>query len=217
MSSVKALKLAVAVAALVATGSAAQAQDNKAAMWAGAYAGVHIGGEFAKFNFTSPAVLQQVNKLSGVEGGAHAGFNWQAGSMVYGIEGDADLSGAKKSYSVTALGITNTYEATNSFLGSLRGRIGYAVGDALIYTTGGVAFSSEKIALTSSIPANSSTNKDSRIGYVLGLGVDYALSSAMSLRLEGLHYGFSDVFKNAGATNVKFDANVIRTGISYKF
>jgi outer membrane immunogenic protein len=218
MSSVKAFKLAVAVAALAATGSAAQAQ-SKAALWEGAYVGVHAGGEFGKFNFSRSSGFDQLNDQKGIIGGVHGGYNWQAGSLVYGIELDADLSSSKKSVSGTAGGFTAKAEISNSFLGSLRGRIGYADGAALFFATGGLAYGSGKFEGSVTGPGVNvkGSVEDTRAGYVIGLGAEYAFTSAMSLRVEGLHYGFKDVFKNDLGAGGKFDANVIRAGLSYKF
>jgi outer membrane immunogenic protein len=213
MSSVKALKLAVAVAALIATGSAAQAQD-KAALWEGAYAGVHIGADSGKYSVGGLSG----DKIGGLAGGVHGGYNWQAGSMVYGLEGDADFSGAKKTESYTSGGAAATASLSNSFLGSLRGRVGIASGPALFYATGGVGFSTNKLEASATL-AGVGTGKFSasstKSGYVLGLGMDYALSSSLSARIEGLHYGFSDVL--ASSSGVKYDVNAIRAGLSYKF
>jgi outer membrane immunogenic protein len=210
MSSVKAFKFAVAVAAFAVTGSAAQAQD-KAALWEGAYVGVHVGGDFGKFSASNKAGSGSTS-VSGIEGGLHAGYNWQAGTMVYGIEGDADLSGAKKKETAGAV----SAEISNGFLGSLRGRIGFTSGPALFFGTAGVAFGSTKISGTVN-GVGSASIKDSQTGYVVGLGMEYAISSNMSARIEGLHYGFKDVFKDDIGSGVKYDANVIRAGLSYKF
>jgi outer membrane immunogenic protein len=207
MSSVKALKLVVAVAAFAVSGSAAQAQ-SKASLWEGAYIGVHAGGDFGKFTFKNASGSESI---SGITGGLHAGYNWQAGSIVYGIEGDADLSGAKKSF--TSPG--NSDEVSNNFLGSLRGRIGFASDAALFYATGGLAFGTIKDSFRNG--AVSGSYSDTRTGYAIGAGVEYAFSSNMSARIEGLHYGFKDVFKDQIGTGLKYDANVVRAGLSYKF
>jgi outer membrane immunogenic protein len=197
----------VAVTVMVA-GSAAQAQDNRAALWNGAYVGVNVGGDFGKFSAQGVAGNE---KISGILGGLHAGYNWQAGSMVYGLEGDADLSGAKKSYGAPGA----SAEVSNSFLGSIRGRIGFTSGPALFYGTGGVAFGSNKISATAA--GATASIKDTTTGYVLGLGTEYAFSSNMSARIEYLHYGFKDVFKDDIGSGLKYNADVIRAGISYKF
>jgi outer membrane immunogenic protein len=200
-------KAAVTAVALIGASTAAQAQDNRAAMWTGAYAGLHVGGDFGKFSTSGGS-----ETVSGVIGGVHAGYNWQAGSMVYGLEGDADISGAKKDYNFGS-GVTGTL--SNGFLGSLRGRIGFTSGQALFYGTGGLAFASTKFEAKAGGSKASLT--DTQTGYVIGLGMEYAISSNMSARIEGLRYGFKDVFKDDIGSGMKYDANVVRAGISYKF
>ncbi len=56
-------------------------------------------------------------------GGLHLGYNWQDGQLVLGVEGDASLNGG-----------------TDEYLASLRGRLGLARDDLLLYVTGGLAF-----------------------------------------------------------------------------
>jgi outer membrane immunogenic protein len=207
MKTAKFLATAVMFTAVSVAGSAAQAHD--AALWQGAYVGVHAGGDFGKFSAKSGSGSETIN---GIEGGFHAGYNWQAGSMVYGLEGDADLSGAKKDFKDP--GFTATL--SNGFLGSLRGRVGFTSGQALFYGTGGVAFGSTKVSAAAT-GFGSGSIKDTTTGYVLGLGMEYALSSNLSARIEGLHYGFKDVFKDDVGSGLKYDANVVRAGLSYKF
>jgi outer membrane immunogenic protein len=203
------LKATAAFAVVAMTCSAAQADDRQAAMWQGAYLGVHVGGDFGKFTVKN---VNGEEKISGIMGGLHGGYNWQAGSMVYGIEGDASLSGAKKTYDLGG-GVKD--EVSNGFLGSVRARLGYTTGAALFYGTGGLAFASFKDEIT--LGAAKASIKDTRTGYVLGLGMEYAISSNMSARIEALHYGFKDVFKDDIGAGLKYDANVVRAGVSYKF
>jgi outer membrane immunogenic protein len=208
MSKVYGLKAVVMAAAVLGAATTAEAQDNRASIWTGAYVGVHAGGAFGKFS--ASGFSQQI---SGIAGGLHAGYNWQSGNMVYGLEGDADLSGAKKTFKYAS---GSSEEVTNGFLGSLRGRVGFTTGSALFYGTGGVAFATLKDTYTS-FAGGSASFSDTRTGYVLGLGMDYAISSSMSARIEGLHYGFKDAFKDNIGSGLKYDANVVRAGISYKF
>jgi outer membrane immunogenic protein len=213
MSSMKSIKFAVAAVAMVAAGSTAQAQ-SKASLWEGAYVGVHIGAGSGKYSING----LNTDKIGGVAGGLHGGYNWQAGSMVYGLEGDADFSGAKKTESYTSGGASATASLSNSFLGSVRGRVGIASGAALFFATGGVAFSTNKLdasATLTGVGTGKFTASTTKTGYVVGAGMEYAFSSSLSARIEGLHYGFSDVLiSNSG---VKYDTNVIRAGLSYKF
>jgi outer membrane immunogenic protein len=211
------LQAATIVVAVSAVGSVAQAQDGRAPIWSGAYVGLDIGGESGKFSGNAfngfAAANSETVKSSGANLGVYAGYNWQAGSVIYGIEGDANASGSK--YSRSSGGAT--LSLSNDSLISLRGRLGYAAGPALFYATAGVASAGSKIEVTA--PGTKVTFKDNTTGYVVGLGVDYAISSNVIARLEGLHYGFNDLFKDdrPAGTNAKFEANVIRAGIAYKF
>jgi outer membrane immunogenic protein len=198
---------ALAVAASVSTG--ANAQEARAPIWTGAYIGAHIGGSFGKYNGLGESV-----SISGATGGLHAGFNWQNGAMVFGIEGDADISGADKSETSTSGRIEA--KLSNPFLGSIRGRVGVASGPALFYATGGLAFSSHEIS-ASGYGATVSIKDESRTGYVLGIGMDYAISSKISARIEALQYNFKDVFVDVAGSGLKYDATTVRSGMSYRF
>ena len=56
-------------------------------------------------------------------GGIHAGYDWQRLNWVYGIEGDIDA-------------VEDVYD----YVASIRGRIGWATENVLLYATTGVAF-----------------------------------------------------------------------------
>ena len=77
---------------------------------------------------------------SGILGGGHAGYNWQFGQVVLGIEGDAE--GADVSSNGTGhFGVTPyTFHSSMDFDASVRGKLGYAFDRVLLYGTGGVAF-----------------------------------------------------------------------------
>ena len=55
-------------------------------------------------------------------GGVHAGYNWQSGARVFGVEGDVSFGDGV------------------DYLASARARLGYARDNLLLYVTGGVAF-----------------------------------------------------------------------------
>jgi outer membrane immunogenic protein len=65
-------------------------------------------------------------------------------------------------------------------LGSLRGRLGYAVGKTLVYATGGVAF------------LDSEDADETQTGWVAGAGIEHKIRDNISLGLEGLYYSFED-------------------------
>src|SRR5690606_38006072 len=82
---------------------------------------------------------------SGFIAGAQAGYNWQSGSMVYGIETDIQWSGIKAEGSI---GLTDGVDFVNGeagskidWFGSTRLRVGYTpVERFMVYATGGVAY-----------------------------------------------------------------------------
>src|SRR5262249_55533911 len=81
--------------------------------WTGAYAGAHGG-----YGWTTSNGFD----TNGGFGGGQIGYNYQAGNLVVGIEGD--IAGA--SQTVTVQGVPFTTAFTNDALASLRGRAGLA-------------------------------------------------------------------------------------------
>jgi hypothetical protein len=91
-------------------------------------------------------------KPDGLVGGAQFGYNWQADSLVFGIEGDISFTdwGQRTTVFDTDAGdlggpdVDNfafgTVSADVDFLASVRGRLGFAFDSLLIYGTGGVAW-----------------------------------------------------------------------------
>src|SRR5262245_32786199 len=87
--------------------------------WAGFYFGGHAGGGFgnAEVDF---AGFHIEDDSTGFVAGLQIGYNWQSDSLVYGIEGDLSFG--------------------DGTVGTIRGRIGQAIDNMLIYVTAGVAF-----------------------------------------------------------------------------
>jgi len=116
---------------------------------------------------------------SGWVAGAQAGYNWQQGSWVYGLETELSGTGVKSSMSGGLSGscpgdAANT-SANVDWYGTQRGRAGWAVDKILFYGTGGFAYG--KVDLTSSVniggvSANSQTSSV-RSGWVAGGGIEH--------------------------------------------
>jgi outer membrane immunogenic protein len=112
-------------------------------------------------------------------GGLHVGYNIQDENLVYGIE--ADIS----------------FGDRIDYLASLRGRLGYAFNELLIYATAGVAFAGfdDNQAYWDGYFGKhgvGKTDDDMRVGLVLGAGLEYKFAPNWSLGLEGLYYAFAD-------------------------
>ena len=111
--------------------------------WNGAYVGLNAGYGFGSSQWTDTVTRASTNKFStngGMIGGT-VGYNLQLSTVVVGVEGDLDWSGIKGS---TTTNCISTCETSNSWLGTARGRIGYAFDRFLPYFTGGAAFGQVK-------------------------------------------------------------------------
>jgi outer membrane immunogenic protein len=176
--------------------------------WTGFYIGLNGGYGWGSSSWDSAG---SISPKGGVAGGTF-GYNLQTGSWVWGLEADIDWSGIKGS---TACGV-GTCETSNTWLGTARGRIGYAWDNFMPYVTGGAAFGGLK-ATNSAIGSASTT----RIGWTLGAGVEYALWSNWSVKAEYLYadLGKFDCGISCGAApdNVSFKTNIVRAGINYRF
>lgn len=150
--------------------------------WGGAYVGAQLGygnGGSADGD--------------GAIGGVHAGYRWDLGRTVLGVQGDYNVSDLK--------GDGDVIEGDKMM--SLKGQAGYDLGKTLIYATAGVA----KADLDIFGEGYSDT------GYVAGVGVDYALTPNWTLGGELSTYSFD----NFDDTGVKYDPTTVQVKASYNF
>lgn len=177
-------------------------------------------------------------KRDGFIGGGQIGYNVQSGNIVYGVEVDFQGADIKGSASVCDIGggcgsvITN---ATNKleWMGTLRGRLGFAFDRVLVYATGGLAIGGVRNSAHSNEFAGLGRqfdvrNNNTRAGWTLGAGVEYAISGNWSAKLEYLYY---DLGRTSGVgiqTNPVLPAqfmtarfrnngHIVRAGINYRF
>lgn len=180
--------------------------------WTGFYIGLNGGGGWGHSYWDANATGMH---LSGGLVGGTAGYNWQAGNAVFGLEGDvdwADLSGSR-----TTLGCPAGCSTNDSWLGTVRGRVGYAFGSVLPYVTGGLAVGDIQAA-TPGFPGATDTNA----GWTVGGGIEVALPGNWSAKAEYLHVdlGRFNCGTNCGAAptdNVSMRDDVVRAGINYRF
>src|SRR5690348_6095765 len=184
--------------------------------WSGFYLGINGGWGFGKSDWTvSPFGFDTGNfNVSGGLVGATAGANWQSDWFVFGIEGDFDGSwiDGKSSACTATTGVQ--CETKNKWLATIRGRIGYAADRVLFYATGGGAFGDVVVNTTANWQSADKT------GWTAGAGIEAAFADHWTARVE---YLFVDL-QNATFTPVspvsvatKFNANLIRAGVDYKF
>jgi outer membrane immunogenic protein len=178
--------------------------------WTGFYIGVNGGGAFGHSNWDSATGF---NLTGGLIGGT-IGFNWQPGPLVLGIESDLDWSGISGSTTnLCPLGC----KTANSWLGTVRGRVGYAFDRIMPYVTGGLAFGNIK-ASTPGFPGTDNANT----GWTVGAGLEVAIGGGWTAKAEYLFVdlGSANCGFNCGALindNVSFRASIVRGGLNYRF
>jgi len=92
--------------------------------------------------------LPQV-QMNGFVGGAQAGYNYQTGMMVFGVEGDILGAGLKgTTVCILVLNCTNKID----WIADITGRVGVTVGDrALVYVKGGAAWAGASVGINQSV------------------------------------------------------------------
>ena len=109
--------------------------------WTGFYLGVNGGGGFGRSTWDSTGSFN----LTGALAGGTIGYNYQYGRAVIGAEGDIDWSGMKGS---TTAGCAAGCQTSDSWLSTVRARLGYAADRFLPYVTGGAAFGNIQASTT---------------------------------------------------------------------
>jgi outer membrane immunogenic protein len=217
--------------------------------WAGVYLGVTAGFAegFHTFNDLNDGFFGYSGladtQSGGFAGGGTLGVNLQAGSLVYGLETDINWLSNKTTYhDPNAINNYQPYETNRlNYLGTVRGRLGLAVDRTLIYFTAGLAYANVNNTLgnyssagfpTFELPAFNASS--TRIGWVVGAGVEYGLATNWTIKGEALyadlgHANSTFVVPPPGIPGgrlaagliygARFDTSVavIRAGLNYKF
>jgi outer membrane immunogenic protein len=188
--------------------------------WAGFYLGVNGGGGWGTTTYDAPAtfLFGDKNKTSGGLVGGHAGYNWQYGSVVTGLEADVDSADIKGTNVSPFFRFPVTRTVKFDELATARARLGYTVWpDLLAYGTAGAAWGHSSSTLAIGPVAFEGTA--SNFGWVAGAGLEYKVWGNFIARAEYLHYDFEKAgYANAIAVpNAATTVDTVRGGLSYKF
>jgi outer membrane immunogenic protein len=147
---------------------------------------------FAAAQAIVPASGSNSANASSWMAGAQAGYNWQRGSLVYGLEADISGTGLKTGMNTILQNISNPLPTASTvssidWYGTVRGRLGWAAGPVMVYGTGGLAYGRTGLNSTLFDNANlTSLNSQStsvKTGWVAGFGVDYLWRPNLVLNL----------------------------------
>ena len=202
-------------------------------LWTGFYAGLNVGGAFGSsrnaFTLAGFGLPSFATSLDGVIGGGEAGYNWQTGPWVLGLEANFEgsgLSGGRNAPCLPSLcgAFAASYSQRLSWFGTLRPRIGYALGNWLFYATGGGALGQVETNAAAAVGPFVAADRrgGTRDGWTVGGGVEVALAPGWSAKIEYLYldlgsrtttYLLTPPISNAS----RLSANVITTGVNYRF
>jgi outer membrane immunogenic protein len=193
---------------------------SRAYVWTNVYVGVNAGGAFGTFsaNATSgpfTADLGSVN-ASGFIGGGQVGAQIQYQHVVYGVEADFQGSSQDHSDTFSVAGIPATLSENMPWFATVRGRLGWAVDNVLLYGTGGMAIVDGKVSL--SALGITASKEDSKIGWTAGGGVEWAFAPHWAAKVEYLYIDSTniEIFNAAGVTvNGRIQDNIVRAGLNY--
>lgn len=216
--------------------------------WIGNHSTLHLQPSGAYLNNPNfpPALLDYVtqdysaNGSSGTVGG-EIGCNFQRENWVWGLEADLDWTGLSDSidanYPLTPIFSgrafnprTLTITQRQEWLSTIRGRLGYSFDRWLVFATGGLAIGEVKSSFYQNFFTVGITDQGSasetRVGWTVGGGVEYAFYRNWSAKLEYLYVDLGSFSYNSPAsddpsflwtTTVKTRENIVRAGLNYKF
>jgi outer membrane immunogenic protein len=174
--------------------------------WTGFYFGATLGYSVGTVDVSGASGNLGFDQSGGV-GTLFAGYNWQAGNMVWGLEADIGtgyLDGGRA-------GLT----AENNYFGTLRARVGTLITQqTLLYATGGLAWADYDFKMT-----GATTGSETLIGYTIGGGLEFAIAPQWTIRGEYLYTDLgSERIDHTGLSNTYSpDSHTFRAGLAIKF
>jgi outer membrane immunogenic protein len=162
--------------------------------WTGFYIGVHGGLDWFDKAWSTPSTPINIagGGVFGPNGGhtasswlvgAQAGFNYQIGWAVWGAEAQASWTRLEGSNVNPLVPFITDHSKTDS-LGTIAARVGAAWNRTLFYAKGGGAWAYDTFWTSTAAAPVSHTLTETRWGWMLGVGVEYAFLDNWSVKLE---------------------------------
>jgi len=208
--------------------------------WTGVYVGGHLGYAWGSSDWTTAGVSgshslsQAVNTFDesgSFFAGVQAGYNYMlANRLLVGAEADASFPsfvslagisiGGTSTFTSPVFG-QETYSETVLSSGTVRGRVGYAPGNWLLYATGGFAWTYDQLTLTQLSTGATASPFLWRLGWAAGVGVEAPVAPHWTAKFE---YLFTDYGKSSAtfggigqAVSSDFLLHELRAGLNYQF
>src|SRR6266849_5042275 len=184
--------------------------------WTGCYVGAQGGGGWGRkrYEHTEGVVASGIASeevpltsnadLSGGAFGGQVGCDYQfTGGWVIGVRGNAlatDIHGSGLQLDEPRENSDGTFAAKTNFLASVTGRLGYSWNTVLTYVNGGAAWAHDKYDFSHAdelaLVFQETFPKESRTGWTVGGGVEWAFAPNWSAFAEYAYYDFGDTSRS---------------------
>ncbi len=197
------------------------APQNTANDWSGFYIGAFAAYGTAGINHDYDNNVLFGYSADGISGGVQAGYNFQSGNMVYGIEADWYLggetgSGLCDSGTTPACGGTGSQPTfTLDRTVGVKGRIGVVKGDMLFF--GSAGWSQASITVTDTLqPATVSATHQ---GFTVGAGLEWMMNNGVIISAEYQYGVYGPVSYPLVTTpdTIDFTTGAVRVGVKLGF
>ena len=234
-----------AIAAAFALAGAAQAADVSAPGydWTGLYVGANAGVAWNNSSvdndiYTLGERLDQLeNKIDGNQAaftaGGLLGYNYQIDKVVLGIETDFNYlgfsDGNNQSYTLGGYDITSNSSFDANWFGTIRGRLGFALDNVLLYGTGGVAYGhmsadgKTSIDDAGTVTTYKGSTDSTNWGWTIGAGAEYGIDN-WSIGVEYLYVDLNSAEWDSNLIDdsklkgdVDYAFSTVRASVKYRF
>jgi opacity protein-like surface antigen len=222
------------IAAMISSAPAGAADMQQAVLrslppplWTGFHVGADMGGVIASDDgttvfFGAPTAFS--TNPSGTVGGIAFGYDYQfSPNWLVGAELELSWSSARASFNFITAAAPGVFPSgmlttNHNWYDTFTGRVGYVLGNWLLYAKGGAAWINATYGLAFAQPFPGGSVTDTRAGYDLGLGAEWMFVPGWSAKIEYDYLGFgshSYTFAGVG-TSVDIQVQLVKVGVNYQ-
>ena len=179
--------------------------------WSGFYLGANLGGAWTSGSLNIPG-NNLYGGLTEFIGGVQAGYNFQAGHLLFGVEGDFD--GA--TFGHFALPTPTLGTVQQNWIGTIAGRFGLVEDKWLFYAKLGGGWVHSNATLN--FPGVTWLGSNTSSGWLAGAGVEYGFKPNWTLKLEYDYIGLGSwTSPTIPSIQLNRDLQMVKFGANYKF
>jgi opacity protein-like surface antigen len=179
--------------------------------WSGFYLGANLGGAWTDGSLNIPG-NNLYGGLTEFIGGVQAGYNFQAGHLLLGVEGDFD----GVAFGHPALPTPTLGSVSQNWIGTVAGRVGVVEDRWLVYGKFGGGWVQSDASLN--FPGTTWQGSSTSSGWLAGVGVEYGFKPHWTIKLEYDRI-FLGNWNSATAPPIQLnrDLQMVKFGANYKF